>query len=91
MSDPSEVAELPFTIKEKLASLANALKEQNNGYVNALNFIHKECLAHPEYVYALSDEEFVSIVNGYERYTKVSIDVGKLTKKSAALLSPDDI
>ena len=87
----SPVSPLPLSLQEKLLALEAALKEQNSGYASILDFIHGETRKHPEYVYALTDEQIATIVCGYERYTKISIDVGKVSKKQAALLTADDI
>ena len=91
MIDSQEKAVLPLSLQEKLASLENLLREQNPGYAGVLDWIHGETRKHPEYVYALSDEQIALIVCGYERYTKITIDVGKVSKKQAALLTADDV
>lgn len=82
---------LPTTLKEKLASLELSLKNQNPAYESALAFIHAETHRHPEYVYMLSDEEICTIVQGYEMYTKLSIDVGKISKKQGNLLDANNV
>jgi hypothetical protein len=86
-----EKVELPTTLKQKLASLEAMLKEQNPGYEKVLNDIHQETYKNPTYVYSLSDEEFLLIVQGYERYTKTQIDTGKLTKKQISMLDEDSV
>ncbi len=91
MNNPSEIEPLPFSLREKLEDLKQKLLAQNPGYKDALNFIHAETQKHPEYVFALSDEEMQVIVSGYSRFAKIEIDVGKMTKKQAAELSEDDI
>jgi len=92
---PSEVlpveTNLPFEIVEKLEKLKADLFSQNPNYVNALAFLQKETALHPEYVYALSDEQILLMVQGYERYTNISIKVGKLSKKSGSLLDANSV
>src|SRR5580765_8622739 len=86
--------EIPFTLKEKIQALADALEKQNPGFSVALGEIHKMTNANPEYVYALSDEQFRTIVAGYKKYTKVDIDIGKakkMTKEQAAALDEDSV
>lgn len=91
MTSPKEDLSLPLSIKEKLADLEQKLRDQNPGFATVLQALHAETGKHPEYVYALSDEEIALIVSGYERYTKLTIDVGKVTKKQAAMLTVEDI
>jgi hypothetical protein len=88
--------EIPFTLKEKIQSLADLLLAQNPGFAAALNEIHKMTNANPEYVYALSDEQFRTIVSGYGRYTKITIDIGagskkRISKEQAAALDEDSV
>lgn len=91
MIEKSEVSPLPFEVREKLLKLESLLKEQNPSYETALAELHKLTFNKPEYVYAMTDEEFATIVAGYERYTNISISVGKVSKKSGSLLTEDSV
>ena len=82
---------LPFSLQEKLEALKVALLAQNPAFTSALSVIHAETKKHPEYVYALSDEQFATIVEGYSRHTQITSDGGKVSRKQAALLNEDDI
>jgi hypothetical protein len=85
--------ELPFTLKEKLLRLKDDLEKQNPGYATVLSEIHQITKQNPDFVYSLSDEEFVSIVQGLGKLTKVTIEAGKkkMTKKDGELLSEDSV
>lgn len=82
---------LPFSLKEKIASLEAALLSQNPGFSSILAEIHKETKDNPEFVYGLSDEEICIIVQGFGKYTGVSIETKKEKKeKQKALLLDED-
>lgn len=97
MNEPSPIVELPTelptTILERLAFLEDALKKQNPAYEGALSFLHSETAKHSEYVYMLTDQQIRTIVQGYEQYAKITIDIGnkKITSKQGALLGLEDV
>lgn len=77
--------EIPFTLKEKILSLKEKLETNNPGYATVLAEIHAITKANPGYVYALSDEEFQTIVTqGLGRYTQISLEAEKKNKKMTA-------
>jgi len=89
----STTAELPILLQERIQFLADALHAQNPGFVTALKDIHKMTQENAEYVYAMTDEQFRTIVDGYKRYTKIEIDVKKVSARKmdkAAIAAMDE-
>lgn len=89
-------AELPFTLKEKLANLRNQLEANNPGYATILAEIHAITKNNPDYVYAMSDEEFQAVISGLGKYQQVQITTtkaksGKMTRAEGNLLSEDSV
>ena len=87
---------LPFTLKEKLASLRQKLEENNPGYASVLSEIHSLTKQNPDFVYALTDEEFQTIISGLGRYTQITLETEKTKKKGMSakegmLLSEDSV
>lgn len=98
MTEPAAAAAtpLPIGVQEKLLALKDALLTQNPQYASILNTLHAETKGHPEYVYALSDEELQTIFSGYEKFSNLKILEGTpkekgVSKKVGASLSLDDI
>lgn len=89
-----EQAEIPFPLREKIASLSSALLSANPGFSTILADIHSQTKANPTYVYGLTDEEIATIISGLSRYTDVTINTGKvkgLNKKQGLLLDTDSV
>lgn len=87
--------ELPFSLKEKLQKLRDQLEADNPGYSTVLAEIHSLTKQNPDFVYAMSDEEFQTIIAGLGKYTNIKIEAAtkakKMTKKEGDLLSEDSV
>lgn len=87
-----EKEEIPFSLKEKIESLKNALTEQNPGFASLLQQIKEITKQNPSFVYALSDEEIYTIVQGYSKYTKIELVTSKqISKKQGAAMDENSV
>jgi len=76
-----------FIIKEKLASLEEALNKQLPGMPTLLRDIHRSLKADPDIVTILTEEECCILVKGLEKQTSTVITTAAINKKPKKALS----
>lgn len=86
--------DIAYQIREKLASLEQALLSNNPEMPGILRDIHKQLKSDPEIVTILSPEECSVIVRGLKKQTATNIAttaISKSPKKALSKMSVDDL
>lgn len=80
MNNPDQA----FEVREKLASLENALLEKTSNMPTLLRDIHRNLKKDPDLVTLLSEEEISVLVRGLKEQTKTELSVTLVKKKTKA-------
>ena len=82
-----------YVIREKLATLEQALLDASPNMPTLLRDIHRELKADPDIVTILSEEEVAVLVKGLKKQTSTEIATKavKTTKKAASKITVSDL